>query len=34
MIHIEAFEGAKDGLAAHATLSIGPYCMLVFTQEA
>jgi 1,4-alpha-glucan branching enzyme len=28
---IEAFEGARDGLDAYATLSIGPYTMLVFT---
>jgi 1,4-alpha-glucan branching enzyme len=31
---VEAFEGARDGLDAHATISIGPYSMLVFTQEA
>jgi 1,4-alpha-glucan branching enzyme len=31
---IEAFDGPKDGLDAHATLSIGPYSMLVFTQDA
>jgi 1,4-alpha-glucan branching enzyme len=30
---MEAFEGAKDGLSAHGTLSIGPYSMLIFTQE-
>jgi 1,4-alpha-glucan branching enzyme len=28
---IEAFEGARDGLDACATLSIGPYSMLIFT---
>jgi 1,4-alpha-glucan branching enzyme len=31
---IEAFEGARVGLDAHATIAIGPYSMLVFTQEA
>jgi 1,4-alpha-glucan branching enzyme len=30
---IEAFEGARDGLDAHANLSIGSYSMLVFSQE-
>jgi 1,4-alpha-glucan branching enzyme len=30
---IEAFEGARDGLDAHASLSIGSYSMLVFSQE-
>jgi 1,4-alpha-glucan branching enzyme len=30
---IEAFEGGRDGLDAHATLSIGPYSLLIFTQE-
>lgn len=28
---IEASEGARDGLEAHGTLSIGPYSMLIFT---
>ena len=31
---VEAFEGARDGLDAYTTISIGPYSMLVFTQEA
>lgn len=31
---IEANEGARDGLDATATISIGPYSMLIFTQEA
>lgn len=30
---VEAFEGPRDGLDAHAALSIGPYSMLVFTQD-
>ena len=30
----EAFEGARDGLDAHALISIGPYSMLVFSQDA
>lgn len=30
---IEAFEGDRDGLDAHASLSIGPYSMLVFSQD-
>jgi 1,4-alpha-glucan branching enzyme len=30
---IEAFEGSRDGLGAHATLSIGAYSLLIFTQE-
>lgn len=29
----EAFEGARDGLDAHATVSVGPYSMLVFSQD-
>jgi 1,4-alpha-glucan branching enzyme len=29
----EAYEGARDGLDAHAIVSIGPYSLLVFTQE-
>lgn len=30
----EAFEGGRDGLNAHATVSIGPYSMLIFSQDA
>jgi 1,4-alpha-glucan branching enzyme len=30
---IEASEGGRDGLDAHASLSIGPYSLLIFTQE-
>jgi 1,4-alpha-glucan branching enzyme len=30
---IEAFDGTRDGLDAHAALSIGPYSMLVFSQD-
>jgi 1,4-alpha-glucan branching enzyme len=30
---IEAFPGARDGLQAWSTLSIGPYSMLIFTQD-
>jgi 1,4-alpha-glucan branching enzyme len=30
---IEAYEGQRDGLDAHAAVSIGPYSMLVYTQE-
>ena len=30
---VEAHEGARDGLDAYATISIGPYSMLIFTQE-
>jgi 1,4-alpha-glucan branching enzyme len=29
----EAFEGARDGLDARANISIGPYSMLIFTQD-
>ena len=29
----EAYEGARDGLDAHALVSIGPYSMLVFTRD-
>jgi 1,4-alpha-glucan branching enzyme len=29
----EAFAGPRDGLDAHATISIGPYTMLLFTQD-
>lgn len=29
----ESFEGGRDGLDAHASISIGPYSMLVFTQD-
>jgi 1,4-alpha-glucan branching enzyme len=29
----EAYEGGRDGLDAHAAISIGPYSMLVFTQD-
>lgn len=29
----EAFEGGRDGLDAHATVSIGPYSMLIFTRD-
>ncbi|CAG0927886.1 1,4-alpha-glucan branching enzyme [Thermoflexales bacterium] len=31
---VEAFAGARDGLAAYTTISIGSYSMLIFTQEA
>lgn len=31
---IQAFEGARDGLNAYGTLSIGPYSMLIYSQEA
>ena len=30
---IEAYEGGRDGLDAHSTLSIGPYSMLIFSQD-
>ena len=30
---VEALEGPRDGLDAYATISIGPYSMLVYTQE-
>jgi 1,4-alpha-glucan branching enzyme len=30
---IEAYEGGRDGLDAHASLSIGPYSLLVFSQD-
>jgi 1,4-alpha-glucan branching enzyme len=30
---IEASDGSRDGLDAHAILSIGPYSMLVFSQD-
>jgi 1,4-alpha-glucan branching enzyme len=30
---IEAYEGGRDGLDAHAALSIGPYSMLIFSQD-
>jgi 1,4-alpha-glucan branching enzyme len=30
---IEAFEGGRDGLDAQGTLSIGPYSLLVFSQD-
>jgi 1,4-alpha-glucan branching enzyme len=29
----EAFEGGRDGLDAHGSISIGPYSMLVFSQD-
>jgi 1,4-alpha-glucan branching enzyme len=29
----ESFEGGRDGLDAHASISIGPYSMLVFSQD-
>lgn len=31
---LEAYEGSRDGLDACATLSIGPYSMLIYSQEA
>jgi 1,4-alpha-glucan branching enzyme len=31
---VEASEGGRDGLDAHATLSIGPYTLLVYSQDA
>jgi 1,4-alpha-glucan branching enzyme len=31
---VEAFEGARDGLDTYSTISIGPYSMLIFTQES
>ena len=31
---VEAVSGTRDGLDASATISIGPYSMLIFTQEA
>jgi 1,4-alpha-glucan branching enzyme len=30
---IEAWEGGRDGLDAHGTLSIGPYSMLILSQD-
>jgi len=30
---VEAFKGQRDGLDAYATISIGPYSLLVYTQE-
>lgn len=30
---VEAMEGARDGLDAYTTISIGPYSMLIFSQE-
>jgi len=30
---IEAYEGGRDGLDAHGSLSIGPYSMLIFSQD-
>ncbi len=30
---VTAEEGARDGMDAHAVLSIGPYSMLIYTQE-
>lgn len=29
---VEAYAGGRDGLEAHATISIGPYSMLIFSQ--